>query len=111
MGRLDLDAQRSEANDEPHTVVLGGREWKLPARFPLVAGQRMQEGEVEGAIAMLFGEDAVETLSPLFSTEDLEAIADQLYDLTDRAQRAQTTATNGNGNGNRAARRAAASNS
>ena len=110
MGRLDLDAQRAEANDEPHEVVLGGREWKLPARFPLVAGQRMQEGAVEEAIAMLFGPDAVEHLSPLFSTEDLEAIADQLYDLNDRAQRAQAAANTAT-NGNRAARRAAASTS
>jgi hypothetical protein len=105
MTRLDLDAQRAEGNAEPHIVVLAGKEWSLPPRFPLVVGQHMQGGDVEAAIAGLFGDDAVEVLLPIFAAEDIEAIADQLYNLNEKAESlTAATATNGN----RATRRATA---
>lgn len=57
---LDLDAKRagrSEAQNKPHPVVLGGEEFTLPPRMPLETIDLMAQGSFRKAFAILFDED------------------------------------------------------
>src|SRR5262245_55837673 len=109
MGRLDLDAIHAEATETPHIVVLAGQEWSLPPIFPLVVAEHLQAGQCRDAIALLFGEDAVDVLSPVLGLEDIDMIAEALYDVAGKAQAVQSRhAALTASNGNRAQRRAAA---
>jgi len=94
---LDLDARRAERGDG-HQVTLAGQTWTLPARLPLIVGQYLSAGDVEGAVESLFGKDAVSTIAPILDDDDLEQITKELYGLdSDAGDKA---------NGNRAQRRA-----
>lgn len=87
--RLDLDKlhqARAETAGDTHVVVLGGREFVLPASPPaavLVGVGRLQAGNLVGLeemLAALFGPDAVsEVLSAGIEIEDFTAIFADIY--------------------------------
>lgn len=81
MATLDLDARREEAGGEPKKVKLGGVTYELPAEFPLQAGEHLANAEMSAAVGLLFGQDNVEEVMRLLSSNDLDAIAEELYDL------------------------------
>lgn len=87
--RLDLDKlhrARAEAAGDTHVVVLGGREFILPASPPaavLVGVGRLQAGNLAGLedmLAALFGADTVtEVLAAGIEIEDFAAIFADIY--------------------------------
>lgn len=87
--RLDLDAlhrAKAEQSGEAHVVVLGGREFTLPASPPaavLVGVGRLQAGNLAGLeemLASLFGADVVdEVLAAGLDVEDFGAIFTDVY--------------------------------
>jgi hypothetical protein len=81
MARLDLDARRAEATGEGHTIRLGGVDYELPPKLPLALAQYLMEGRTVDAIRLLFGDDAP-TVERLFTDDDLDAIARELYGVT-----------------------------
>lgn len=92
MAKLDLDARRAEYG-EGHEVTLAGKAWELPPKFPMAIAQYLQAGELDKAVAALFGEDAVDTVLPVLNDDDLNAILGDLYGLNDDA--AAKAASNG----------------
>jgi len=105
MATLDLDARREEAGGGPKKVKLGGVTYDLPAEFPLQAGEHLANAEMTAAVGLLFGEENARTVMTLLSSKDLDAIAEELYDLgageggavmrPTAANRAARRATNG----------------
>jgi hypothetical protein len=86
MTKLNLDAARAEANEEDHVVTLDGHDYTLPARWPVLATERLMNGEATAAVALLFGEDHVDAVAPLLSVDDLNAIGEQLYGFSEEAE-------------------------
>lgn len=93
MGTLDLDKRREEYG-EGHVVTLGGESYSLPAKFPVIVAQYLQQGRVDLAVGVLFGNDAIDVVSPLLNDDDIEAILFELYGLEEPDAR---PTTNGNG--------------
>lgn len=89
---LDLDKRRDERDEKPHLVTLDETEWELPARLPMVAVQRLAEGNIEAVIGLTFGATAkgdkatqavIARLGPLLDKDLLETVLNDLYDLGD----------------------------
>lgn len=85
MARLDLDAKRaarSEAENTPHTVVLGNEEFTLPPRLPLAFLDHLTSLEFAPAMRVLLGDrwEAFAAHQP--DLEDLMAIA-EVYGVGD----------------------------
>src|SRR5215207_5378648 len=60
MATIDLDAKRaarSDAQNKPHVLRLGGEEFKVPPQVPLESLDLMSQGVFRKAFALLFGED------------------------------------------------------
>lgn len=83
----DLDKILAESNRTPKEVILGGETYELPAVFPVIAGDRLSRGEVEGALALLFGADNVDAIAPYIGVDEddgspvLEALIEDVYGL------------------------------
>lgn len=108
MATLNLDKRRDERDDEPHKVTLDGREWKLPARLPLVVAEDLASGRLRAVIAGTFGAEdgeaaregiedddkaqaasdkatakVVSRLGRILDKDMMESVLDELYDLAD----------------------------
>jgi hypothetical protein len=81
VARVDLDARRAEAGNEPHVVVLDGTEYLIPAKLPLAVAERLVQGQMTEAIRGMFGDEHVETVADVLTLDDLLAIADECYGL------------------------------
>lgn len=86
MASLDLDAKRaarSEAEQEPHKVTLGGEVFELRPRLPLEALDLMTEGAFRPAFRLILLDGQGEAFGRFFShvpdDGDLEAIVEGLY--------------------------------
>lgn len=88
-----LRAAQSEAADEPHTVILGGRKFQIPAqvpaRFLLHLGklERGDLGALEDALRDLLG-DQFDDFIALTETQNdlmafLEGVSTELYGLSE----------------------------
>lgn len=95
MGTLDLDKRREEYG-EGHVVTLGGETYTLPAKFPVIVAQHLQQGRIDLAVGVLFGTDAIDVVSPMLNDDDINAILFELYGLEEPDQPA-TSSSNGNG--------------
>jgi hypothetical protein len=82
VARVDLDARRAAAGNEPHVVVLEGVEYRIPAKLPLVTAERMIAGDFRDALRLMFGEEHVDAVASAITLDDLLAIADAAYGLT-----------------------------
>jgi hypothetical protein len=83
---LDLDAKRaarSEAENQPHSLVLGGQTFELPPRMPLLFLDYLTQMDFGGAMRTLFGEawPKFAVLDP--EMDDLIDIAEELYGIGD----------------------------
>jgi hypothetical protein len=91
---LDLDARAAEANLEDHKVTLGGKVYSLPAEVPLGFASLLMREDLDGAMIMLFDEDAERLMygireadgavveKPSLTPENLNALI-KLYGLED----------------------------
>lgn len=100
MAELNLDARRDEFAKEPNKVTLMGKEWELPAVFPLVVAQYLATGQIDRAVEALFG-DGYEVIVPTFSDEDLNNIMSELYGME-----TPTAVVSGNGKSRASSRKA-----
>lgn len=60
MATLDLDALHAEADEEGHTITVGGKSYDLPADFGLLFPEYLREGQFLKALGCLVGDDAEE---------------------------------------------------
>lgn len=108
MGRtLNLDAKRaarSEAENEPHTLVLGGEEFKLPPRVPLLFVERLAAYDVGGAMVELLDEAWPKFAAHKPELDDLIAIARELYGLEDFFAQPSSASPPSSNNGGQSAR-------
>jgi hypothetical protein len=100
MAELDLDAlraARSEAENEPHTVTLNGRAWRLVPRMPLEFVDLLAAGQLGNAMKTLLVDPADwdEFKRAVPDDQDLFAIA-SLYGV-DLGESQGSPATSGNG--------------
>jgi hypothetical protein len=86
MAVVDLDAKRaarSEAENAPHIVKLGGETFELPPRLPLPFMDNLVNMDFGGAMQELFGDSADRFMALRPDMDDLLEIAEQLYSLGD----------------------------
>lgn len=78
---LNLDARRAEVLHTPHKVQLGGVVYEIPAELPILFAEYLTAGQFRAALEVLFGADAVDTVAPLISKDDLAALC-EVYQVT-----------------------------
>lgn len=85
---LDLDAARAaraEVDDAPPIVRFGGQTFELPSELPIDFAFRQREGDLRGAIGLLFGDAADRFFGLRPSVADIAELADgvlKMYGLT-----------------------------
>lgn len=88
MALLDLDARRAEYEGVTHEVRLGGETYTLPAKMPMIVAEYLSDMKFTDAVAVLFGADAAPTVAALLTDDDLDAIMEDVYHLSERAAEA-----------------------
>jgi hypothetical protein len=100
MAAIDLDARRaarSEAENTPHELIVGGRTYRLKPRMPLEFSDRLTEGKLVAAMQLLLVDPAEwEALRAAeLDDADLVAIADLYAVSLPQSPGSATSSTNG----------------
>ena len=108
MAVVDLDAKRaarSEAENTPHTVRLGGEEFQIPPRLPLAFMDHLVNMDFGQAMRALLGDEwpRFAKLDP--DMDDLMEIAEQCYALGDFMAGRPAPSPASSANGGRPSRR------
>lgn len=101
---VDLDQKRSEAQREPNSVVIGGKQFELPEECPIDLADMLNEGRPGAALRELFGDDYDEAKTAAggqLSLQDLARIVNAVYALSVPESPASSASSDSDGDSSR----------
>lgn len=102
MATRDLDAKRaarSEAQNEPHTVVFGGEKFELPPKVPLESIELMAEAKFRDAFRILLGDE--DTATRFFANRPDDGDLEEIMGLYGSAPESSASPVSSLNNGRR----------
>lgn len=110
---LDLDARaaaEAENRPEDHAITWRGRSWPVPARIPWALGRLMASADVDGAMALLLGEEQWAEMTDGADIDEVKVLYQGILEVTGiRPGESSASSTSSPGTGARSRRTSSAS--